>query len=66
MFEMAKEKIQDYTGKIIGWIEWSGNKKWLSDFNGRRLGYYNKSLDKTFDFHGRQVGLGDCVMILLK
>lgn len=63
---MAREKIQDWTGKIIGWIEWTGNKKWLSDFNGRRLGYYDKSLNKTFDFYGRQVGMGDIVMTLLR
>lgn len=63
---MARDKITDWTGKIIGWIEWSGNKKWLSDFYGRRLGYYDKSLNKTFDFYGRQVGNGDIVMTLLK
>lgn len=63
---MAREKIQDHTGKILGWIEWSGNKKWLSDFYGKRLGYYDKSLNKTFDFYGRQVGMGDIVMTLLR
>ncbi len=63
---MAREKITDWTGKIIGWVEWSGNKKWLSDFYGRRLGYYDKSLNKTFDFYGRQVGNGDIVMTLLR
>ncbi|MBR2860857.1 MAG: hypothetical protein IKB86_03375 [Clostridia bacterium] len=63
---MAKEVIKDYTGKIIGAIEWSGNKKWLSDFYGRRLGYYDKSLDKTFDFYGRMIGYGDIVLTLLR
>ena len=63
---MAKEKITDWTGKIIGWVEWSGNKKWLSDFYGRRLGYYDKSLNITCDFYGRRVGTGDIVMTLLR
>ncbi len=63
---MAREKITDWTGKIIGWVEWSGNKKWISDFYGRRLGYYDKSLNKTFDFYNRQVGNGDIVMTLLR
>lgn len=63
---MSREKIQDWSGKIIGWIEWSGDKKWLSDFYGRRLGYYDKRLDKTFDFYGRMIGNGDIVMMLLK
>ena len=63
---MAREKIQDFSGKIIGWIEWSGNRKWLSDFSGKRLGYYDKSLNKTFDFYGRMVATGDCIMMLLR
>ena len=63
---MAREAIKDWQGKIIGWLEWLGNKKWLSDFYGRRLGYYDKSLNKTFDFYGRQIGIGDMVMTLLK
>lgn len=63
---MAKEKIQDWTGKIIGWVEWSGNKKWLSDWQGRRLGYYDKLLNITCDFYGRQVGKGDILMMLLR
>ncbi len=63
---MARERITDWTGKTIGWVEWVGNRKWLSDFYGKRLGYYDKSYDKTFDFYGRQVGNGDLVMTLLR
>ena len=63
---VAKEKISDWRGKTLGWVEWSGNRKWISDFHGVRLGYYDKSLDKTFDFHGHQVGKGDISMSLLR
>ncbi len=63
---MAREKIQDWTGKIIGFVEWSGNKKWISDFYGRRLGYYDRSTNKTYEFSGRMVGRGDIVMTLLR
>ena len=63
---MAREAIKDWHGEILGWIEWLGNKKWLSDFYGKRLGYYDKSLNKTIDFHGCQIGTGDVVMTLLK
>jgi len=63
---MAREAIKDWQGKILGWVEWSGNKKWLSDFSGRRLGFYDKSLNKTCDFSGRQVGSGDILMTLLR
>lgn len=63
---MAREAIKNWQGRIIGFVEWSGNRKWLSDFYGRRLGYYDKSLNKTFDFYGRQIGSGDIVLTLLK
>ena len=63
---MAREPIKDWTGKIIGFVEWSGNKKWLSDFYGRRLGYYDRSTNKTHDFYGHMVGQGDIVMTLLR
>ena len=63
---MALEKLTDWTGKIIGWTEWQGNKKWLYDFNHRKLGYYDKSFNKTFDWYGRQVGVGDILMTLLR
>ncbi|MBR6549451.1 MAG: hypothetical protein IKT68_07925 [Clostridia bacterium] len=63
---MAREPIKDWTGKIIGFTEWSGNKKWLSDFYGRKLGYYDRSADKTCEFGGRMVGKGDILMTLLR
>ncbi len=63
---MEREAIKDWQGKILGWSEWSGSKKWLMDFYGKKLGYYDKSLNKTFDFYGRQVGTGDILMILLR
>ena len=63
---MAREAIKDWQGRILGWIEWSGNKKWISNFAGQRLGYYDRSLNKTCDFYGRQVAQGDCVMMLLR
>ncbi len=64
---MTKEKIQDYTGKILGFVETDGSgNKVLRDFYGKILGKYNKSLDITQDFYGCQVAKGDCLMILLK
>lgn len=63
---MALEKLTDWTGKIIGWTEWQGNKKWLYDFNHRKLGYYDKSTNKTYDWQNRLVGNGDISMTLLR
>lgn len=64
---MAKETIKDWRGKILGFVETDGSgNKVLRNFHGQILGKYNRSLDITQDFHGRQVAKGDCLMMLLK
>lgn len=63
---MAKEWIKDWTGKKLGYTEWSGTKLWLCDFYGRKLGYYDKSTNCTHDFYGRRVGQGNTLMTLLR
>lgn len=65
---IKREKIQDWRGKIIGFIEedsTTGNKV-VKDFYGRIVGRYNKKFDITQDFYGRQVAKGDRVMMLLR
>lgn len=65
---IQKEKIKDWTGKIIGFIETdttTGNKV-VRDFYGRIKGKYNKRLNVTQDFYGRQVAKGDQVTMLLR
>ncbi len=53
-------KIQDWTGKIIGFIDIEPNgKKTVRDFSFRILGYYKPEFDVTTDFHGRQIAKGD-------
>lgn len=53
-------KVQDWTGKITGFIDVESNgKKTVRDFQGRILGFYKPDLDITTDFHGRQVAKGD-------
>ena len=64
---IQKDKIKDWTGKIIGFIETdstNGNKV-VRDFYGRILGRYNKKLNITQDFYGRTVGKGDLLLMLL-
>ena len=62
-----KDPIKDWTGRIIGWIEVDeyGNKT-IRDFYNKILGTYNKRLDITRDFYGRQVAKGDNLLLLLK
>ncbi|MBQ4618230.1 MAG: hypothetical protein IJB27_07660 [Clostridia bacterium] len=63
----TREKIQDWRGKILGFVDKETNgKKTLRDFQGRILGTYEPSLDVTRDFYGRQVGKGDILMTLLR
>ena len=63
----TKEPIKDWTGKLIGFIstEPNGNKV-LYDWHNHILGKYNKNLNITQDFHGRQVGKGDILLTLLR
>ena len=63
---MAREKITDWTGKIIGFKEQSGNRLWLYDFYGRKLGYYDRSTDKTYEWIGKLVSNGNTLMMLLR
>lgn len=60
-------KVQDWTGKIIGFIErdtTTGNKQ-IKDFYGKIKGKYNARLDITTDFYGRQIAKGDQLMMTL-
>lgn len=64
---IQKEKIKDWTGKIIGFVETdtvTGNKV-VRDFYGRIKGRYIKRLNVTQDFYGRQVAKGDQSTMLL-
>lgn len=64
---IQRERIKDWRGKIIGFIETdtlTGNKK-IKDFYGKIKGKYNKRLDITQDFYGRQVAKGDQLLMML-
>ena len=63
---VEKTSINDWRGKIIGFIETDSNtgNKVIKDFYGRILGRYNKKLDATQDFYGRIVAKGDQSSIL--
>ena len=63
---VSKDRIKDWTGKIIGTIETDKNgDKTVRDFYGRIKGRYNKRADVTTDFYGRRIAKGDqCAMLL--
>lgn len=64
---IQRDKIKDWTGKIIGIIETdtvSGNKV-IKDWHGRILGRYIKKINQTQDFYGRLVAKGDQSAMLL-
>lgn len=65
---IQKEKVRDWTGKIIGFINTdtvTGNKT-VTDFYGRIVGRYVKRLNTTQDFYGRKVAIGDHCALLLQ
>ena len=51
---MAREKLKDWTGKIIGFKEQLGSRLWLYVFYGRKLGYYDSTTNKTYEWTGGQ------------
>ena len=57
-------KVQDWTGKIIGFIELDTSTG-IKDFSGKIKGKYNAKLDITTDFYGRQIAKGDQLMMTL-
>lgn len=64
---MERTKVQDWTGKIIGFIEYdpiTGNET-LKDFSGKIKGKPNAQLDITTDFYGRRIAQGDQLMMTL-
>ena len=63
---MAREKLKDWTGRIIGQTEQIGSRLWLYDWTGRKLGYFDSATGKTYDWTGRMVGQGNTLMTLLK
>lgn len=57
-----KEPIQDFSHRILGYIETKPNgDKVATDFSGRILGYYRKSQNATTDYCGRILYFGDMV-----
>lgn len=63
---MAKEKITDFYGKILGYVETKPNgDKTVTNFYGKILGYYRKNTNVTTDFYGRVFAKGDAATSLI-
>lgn len=63
---MAKEYIRDFYGKAIGSIETTKDgDKIARDFYGKMLGTYKKKYNKTYDFYGRMLAIGDITNSLI-
>lgn len=63
---MKEETLRDWTGKIIGYIEFYPNgDKQLRDFYRVVKGRYDAKQNVTRDFYGRIVAQGDCLTMLL-
>lgn len=63
---MEREKIKDWTGKIIGFIDtYPDGNKLLRNFYGKIIGRYDKRMNVTRDFYGRLIARGDHLTLLL-
>ena len=55
-----EDKVRDFYGRIIGFIETQPNgDKTYRDFYRRVVARYVKSSNKTVDFYGKVIGQGD-------
>lgn len=59
------QSIQDYTGKVIALRESNSQQEKIYTPIGYYLGYYDKSLDKTYASSGRYIGPGNQLMTLI-
>lgn len=64
--QMAEQKLTDARGKIIGFIKDFGDKKTLTNSNGKVLGSYDPRQDKTYNATGGLVGSGNQLSSLLR
>lgn len=57
--------LRDSHLNTLGWIRDSGRVLYLYDKHGSTLGTYIKDTDITSDAHGRIVGRGNLLMMLI-
>lgn len=60
------ERLTDAVGRTIGWLDDQGDKLWLTDEHGKKLGYYSESYNATFTAIGTRVGNGNVLGTLLR
>jgi hypothetical protein len=62
-----KTTIRDGRNQIKGYLEHSESDRLRAyDKHNVLAGYYSANMDRTYDAHGRIVGMGDQRMILLE
>jgi hypothetical protein len=63
----VRDKITDFYGKIIGYIETDTvtNDKTATNFYGKILGYYRANQNATTNFYGKIIGKGDLTSALI-
>ncbi len=62
---MARQELRDFSGRLVGWREQSGNRIEGRDYGGRLKGWYSPSEGATRDYTGRFVGRGDLLTSLI-
>jgi hypothetical protein len=61
-----RDTVRDRTGSLLGTIDTLSNgMQILKDRNGRRLGIYNPSTNKTHSHTGALVGMGNVLTSLI-
>lgn len=61
-----RQPIKRANGSVRGYIVESGDRKTAQSAGGAILGWYLKSQNKTFDTHGKTVGFGEQLSLLME
>jgi hypothetical protein len=59
------QQITDYAGKVIALLESTPQQEKIYTPSVSYLGYYDKSLDKTYTLSGKYIGPGNQLMTLI-
>ena len=59
------QQITDYSGKLIALMENGSSQDKIYTPTVSYLGYYDKSLDKTYSSSGKYIGPGNQLMTLI-
>ena len=60
-----RQNLRDSSGKLLGWRQRVGRQIKGYSANGSPAGWYDPTINATYDRHGYRVGIGDLLTSLI-